>query len=606
MLNKKFVLIILISVTLIFTLIYFNSPLRASKNYPIVTGSFIQLDMTQNWTSDKWERELQYLKENKMEYIVITGVSQTEGNITKTCYKSKNKDYEKLYGDIDPVELCLKNAQKLNIKVFIDTNFNIQWWQISGDNSSWLNSQMERANLIADELYKNYHSKYPNAFYGWYFPYEVDNAKFNKLNQFDNLANALNIHLNYLSTNHERLPILLSPFMNSSVGTAKEYSSNWQYLFSKTNFRPGDIFCPQDSIGSGRLKLDEVNSWYTALRKAVNRKPGMLFWANVETFDYVNNSTVPLDRFLKQLELEQPCVDNMICFSYSHYYSPNNISSGFNEAYSYYVKRGKLPDKKLNAPKNLTVAVVEKNKFKITWSAPKKTNNICGYQIYRNNILISSIIVQRKYGGNPKEFSKTIIDMPLLKENIKYYTYEVKSLGFSGNLSQSSNTVTINVEPIKKLPNLVSKNCTYTLFPMPHQNYNDPNFTKITDGKYSSINSVKDKNFVGWYNDALDITIDLGKVIPVQQFMVSYLRDPIPWTELPERASVSISEDGINFTPVGLFRIPSVPFSDRYGSKYPIYLTLDKPINGRYARLTSVTKLNHYTFIDEFEVRNAK
>lgn len=602
--NRKFIWISSILIVLFFTLTYFNSPLRNNKNYPIADGSFIQLDLTQNWNSDKWEKELLYLKENKMNYLVITNVSQTEKDTTKICYKSQNKNFQKLYGNTDPVELCLKNAEKLNIKVFIDTNFNSEWWQVPANNSLWLNTQMERASLIASELYENYHSKYPNAFYGWYFPYEVDNAKFNKLSDFDTLANALNIHLNYLDKNHKRLPILLSPFMNSSVGTAKEYASNWEYLFLKTNFKKGDIFCPQDSIGSGRLKLEEVNSWYTALRKAVSKKPGMLFWANTETFDYVNNSTVPLDRFLKQLKLEQPTVDNILCFSYNHYYSPNNISSGFNEAYSYYVKKGKLPDKKLGIPQDLNVAVIEKNKFKITWETPKKTNNICGYEIYRDNILISRTMVQRNYGGDPKVFSNTVIDIPILKEGVKSYTYKVKSLGFSGNVSKPSDTVTVNVDSIHKLPNTVSTNCTYTLYPMPHEKYNDSNLTKITDGKYSSVNSVKDKNFAGWYNDPLDVTIDLGKVTPVQQFMVSYLRDPIPWSELPDEASISISQDGINYTPVGSIRIPSVPFSDRYGSKYPLYLTLDTPINARCVRLFSVTKSNHYTFIDEFEVRN--
>lgn len=601
--NKKFVLLSLILIALIFTLLYFNSPLR-NKNHPIADGSFIQLDLTQNWNSDKWEKELTYFKQNKMHYIVITNVSQTEGNLTKTCYNTENKSFEKIYGNIDPVDLCLKNAEKLNIKVFVETNFNSQWWQISGNDPSWLNSQMERANIIAQELYKNYHSKYPNAFYGWYFPYEVDNAKFNKLSDFDTLANALNIHLNYLTAHNERLPILLSPFMNSSVGSAEEYSSNWEYLFSKTNFKKGDIFCPQDSIGSGRLRLDQINSWYTALRKSVRKKPGMLFWANAETFDYVNNSTVPLDRFIKQLKLEQPTVDNILCFSYSHYYSPNNISDGFNKAYSYYVNKGILPNEKLDIPQNVSASAIEKDKFKITWSAPKNTDNICGYEIYRNNILISRIMVQRNYGGDAKAFCNEIIDMPILKENIKHYTYTVKSLAFSGNVSKSSNTVTVNVDSIKRLPNIISKNCTYTLFPMPHQNYSDPNLTKVTDGKYSSENSIKDKDFIGWYNDTINITIDLGKVTPVQQFMVSYLRDPIPWAELPDRASISTSQDGINFTPVGLIRIPSIPFSDRYASKYPLYLTLDSPVNARYIKLFSVTKANHYTFIDEFEVRN--
>lgn len=602
--NKKHISITLIIAIFIFTFIYFNSPLRSSKNYPIVTGSFIQLDMTQHWDNAHWKKELSYLKDNKMRYIVITNVSQTQGNITETCYKNNIAGYKKIYGNVDPVELCLKNAENLNLKVFIEPNFNSDWWQIPADNYLWLNSQMERSNIIADDLYKKYHSKYPDAFYGWYFPYEIDNSRFNKTSEFGNLANAINIHLNYLDSKGEHLPVLLSPFMNSSAGTSKEYSANWQYLFSKTNFKSGDIFCPQDCVGSGRLNLDEVNSWYTSLRKAVDKKPGMLFWANAESFDYVNNSSTLLNRFLKQLTLESPCVDNIICFSYSHYYSPDNIDSGFNEAYSYYVKKGKLPDKKLDNPQDLAVAIIEKNKFKITWSSPKHTDNICGYEIYRDNILISRIMVQRKYGGNPKEFSKTIIDTPLLKQNIKFHTYTVKSLGFSGNISKPSNSAAVKVDAINKLPHLVSKNCSYSIIPLPDEKYNDISFTKLTDGKYSSVNSVKDKAFVGWYNDPIDIDIDLGKIESVQQFMVSYLRDPIPWAELPERASIAVSKDGINFTPVGLLRIPSVPFSDRHGSKYPIYLTLDKPVNARYVKLTSVTKPNYYTFIDEFEIRN--
>ncbi|WP_406541917.1 DUF4434 domain-containing protein [Clostridium ljungdahlii] len=349
--NKKAILIVSILAIALFMFIYFNSPLKSNKNYPIVTGSFIQLDLTQNWSDSDWKKELTYLKQNKMNYLVLSGVSQTNGNITKISYKNSNTNYPKLYPNVDPVDLCLKNAQKLNMKVFMDTNYNDEWWQISPENSAWLNSQMERSSLIADDLYRNYHRKYPNAFYGWYFPYEVDNAKFNKFNKYDYLINAINVHLKTLSERNERLPILLSPFMNSSAGTAKEYEADWKYVFSKTNFRKGDVFCPQDCVGSGRLKLEEVNSWYTALRKAVDSKPGMLFWANAENFDYANNSSAPLDRFLKQLTLEQPCVDNIICFSYSHYYSPNNIDSGFNEAYSYYVKKGKLPIKKLDIPK---------------------------------------------------------------------------------------------------------------------------------------------------------------------------------------------------------------------------------------------------------------
>lgn len=603
MLSKKNTLISII-VTLLFIIIYFNSPLKSNKNYPIIDGSFIQLDLTQNWDIEKWRSELSYLKKNKMNYLIITGTSSTSGTTTKTVYKSNIPNTNKIYGDIDPVDLCLKASQELNIKVFVETNFNSEWWQKSGDDPKWLNLQMERSNIIADELYSKYHTRYPNTFYGWYFPYEVDNAKFNKTHQFNNLSNAINDHLRHLKQKNERLPILISPFMNSSCGTAKEYADNWKYLFSKTDFEKGDIFCPQDSVGSGRLNLYEVNPWFTELKKAVAAKPGLLFWANAENFDYVNNSSAPLNRFLQQIKLLQPCVDNIISFSYSHYYSPNNINPGFHKAYSEYVKRGKLSKGKLEKPENLTVKSIGKDEFNITWTKPKNEENISGYQVYRNGILISSKVVQRKYGGNANESLFSIIDKPELKEGIESYTYEVKSVDFSGNTSKSSNIVRINVDPDKKKPKLVSKNCKYTLLPMPDENYNDIGLNKLTDGEYSPINSVKDKSFVGWYSNPIDITIDLGEAKPVQQFVVNYLREPMPWIQLPEKASIGISSDGVNFKPVGLLRIPTVPFSDRGGSKYQIYLTLDTPIEARYVKLTSITTPYTYSFIDEFEVRS--
>ncbi len=95
-------------------------------------------------------------------------------------------------------------------------------------------------------------------------------------------------------------------------------------------------------MGSGGLDINQINPWFTALRKAVNTKNGLQLWANAETFDYVNNSSASLDRFINQLKLEQPCVDKIVSFSYSHYYSPNNINPGFNKAYSQYVKEGGL------------------------------------------------------------------------------------------------------------------------------------------------------------------------------------------------------------------------------------------------------------------------
>lgn len=603
--RRNFICLLLI-VIIFFTgiLLYFRSPLRQNKNYPILSGSFIQVDLAQNWDENDWNRELKYLTENKMQYLILTNIAFTENNITETVYQSNIPGTKKIYGNTDQVDLCLKAAEKSGMKVFLATDFNNAWWNVSINDTDWFKNEMNKTNLICNELYKRYHSKYPHAFYGWYFPYEVDNAKFNSKDAFGNLAQGININLNYLNSSKQRLPFLMSPFINSDMGTAKEYADNWKYFFSKVNLQKGDVFCPQDSVGSGGMDINQINPWFTALRKAVNTKKGLQLWANAETFDYVNNSSASLDRFINQLKLEQPCVDKIVSFSYSHYYSPNNINPGFNKAYSQYVKEGGLKNNNVPKPKNLTVSTIDKNEFKLTWNSPSRNDNIEGYKIYRNGVLIFNPVVQRKYGGQTKQFYLSVVDKPILQNNVRLFTYSVKSVDFYGNESHVSNTVTVASDTLKVFPILLSKGCNYTLSPKPDYNYDSLWSNKLTDSKFSSRYTVKDKAFLGWYNSPFNVQIDLKSIKQVSQFMIDYYRKPREWAMLPKSASIAVSEDGVNFIPVGLVRIPDVPFSERNGSKYPLYLTLNKPVRARYVKLTSIPEANHYIFIDEFQVRN--
>lgn len=87
--RRNFICLLLI-VIIFFTgiLLYFRSPLRQNKNYPILSGSFIQVDLAQKWDENDWNRELKYLTENKMQYLILTNIAFTENNITETVYQS--------------------------------------------------------------------------------------------------------------------------------------------------------------------------------------------------------------------------------------------------------------------------------------------------------------------------------------------------------------------------------------------------------------------------------------------------------------------------------------------------------------------------------------
>ncbi|MBV4418460.1 DUF4434 domain-containing protein [Clostridium tyrobutyricum] len=388
-------------------------------NFPHASGTFIQPDMVLNWDDVTWQKELYYLKEVKMRYIVINSFIVQNQKIKK-IYDGSFKN--------DVVDMCLKNCQKSGFKVFFGIDYNTMWWKFGPRNPSFLYGRIKKSNFIIKELYEKYHEKYKDSFYGWYWVYEVDNLNFRSKDDFKILSTAVNINLDYMEDNNMRLPFMMSPFMNSKYSTPQAYADNWKHFFSLTNFKRGDIFCPQDSVGGGGLKIKEVTDWFSALSKSAKSKSGLLFWANVETFNHNDWSSAPIKRFIKQMRLEYPFVDNIITFTYSHYYSPNNINRRFHRAYKTYLYQHKIHNRSPHAPK---------------WSKINKTNtetiinwevseDAASYKLFCNGRKIYSPSVQRKYGGNKNQ----TLGQFKCKSSSDNSKYEIQAMDFWGNVSK--------------------------------------------------------------------------------------------------------------------------------------------------------------------------
>ncbi len=403
------------------------------RSWPIAKGSFIQWDLTAEWNDEEWQKEFSYMIEVGMTYLVIIASITRDSNIS-TIYPSNISNTAMGKKEKDILDLCLKNAEVLGIKVFIGPNFNTKWWKKSAKDTSWLYEEMEKGNAIAEEIYKNYYEKYPKAFYGWYWPYEVDNMNFTTLNQFEILTKAVYINRSFLKKLNSSMCFMLSPFMNSKYATPEEYANNWEYLFQNADLQSGDIFCPQDSVGAHGIKLNEIDKWFSAFRKAVDKKPGLLLWANTETFDSSDWTSACIDRFIKQMKLESKYVDNIICFSYNHYYSPNNIDIGYHKTYLAYVETGILESEPPSAPEKINVTKLRmRGAYTITWKEATDNIGICGYIVYRKGMEIFKTSVKRKYGGK-NGIVYELFDKPPL--GLFEYEYDVKAFDFAGNMSE--------------------------------------------------------------------------------------------------------------------------------------------------------------------------
>jgi sialate O-acetylesterase len=406
-----------------------DGPMNTGRTpYPVADGTFIQEGLVSTWDDARWQQELHALKDLGMHYLVFAPTLRTNRNDTTTVnYRSSLPGVRRKYA-ADLVENCLRNAAKAGFKVFLGLNFDERWWgQFS---AQWLYGQMEMGNRVADELVKKYKRRYGKTMYGWYWVWEVDNVHPNTDAMRDTLAAAMNINLDHLHAITPSMPFMLCPFMNFRLGTSRENEELWTYVFARTHFKPGDIFAPQDGIGAGGLELDRLQDWYGRLRKAVDTKPGLLYWSDAETFDQRFWTSAPLDRFIRQMDLVRPFTSNVISFAYSHYYSPFKVNGAYHEAYLYYVRNGRLPS--FRAPDPVSgVAIVshaDHTIFTLSWNRPNLRKEVAGFYVFRNGKLVGN----NQY-NKEGECGTTYTEKEILPKGV--YHYEVCSYTCTGMMS---------------------------------------------------------------------------------------------------------------------------------------------------------------------------
>ena len=360
------------------------------KKYPVADGTFIQNDLIAHWDDARWRKELNTLKSVGMHYIVIAPTLwvDKEGRAT-TIYSSSLPNVKNRYAN-DLVENCLRNAQKVGFKVFIGLNMDEKWWS-ANFTFDWFMTQMKTGNALAADLIAKYKSRYKNTMYGWYWVWEVDNIHCTTPLLQNELSTALNVNIDYLHSVTPDMPFMLCPFFNYRLGTSNQNKDMWTTVFKNTHFSNWDVFAPQDCIGAGGLVMPVLNEWFRDLKAAVDTKPGLLFWSDVETFDQRFWSTASLFRFVSQMKIVQPYVSNYITFAYSHYYGPDKVDPQYHRAYRYYTKQGTFPRYSINASVvDLQYRRDMDGYLSLSWKVQGKKKNIAGFYIYQNDSLVGN------------------------------------------------------------------------------------------------------------------------------------------------------------------------------------------------------------------------
>lgn len=320
----------------------------APGDTPVVTGNFIQPFAILSFDENRMTRHLTGLLEAGIDTVILQWSSMTPYGAFADVYfhyeggdDYKSPDYSDRYSGM--TEILLSSAEKLGMKVFIGLNNADEWWSKGPSDKAWNIKQAEAGIVSARQIYSQYKKDFPRALHGWYYVWEMSNG--NIMRWPEENAEMLNRYLDELTAIDPSMPLMLSPFISEADGSADELGESLKRLLQKANFRRGDIYCCQDSVGAGYMRLSKLPEYFAAVGEAVKTKDGLLFWANNENFVQETWRASSLDRFIRQMDAASDYVSGYVTFSYTHYYSPDIAGTPvYHDAYIRYLETGALPE----------------------------------------------------------------------------------------------------------------------------------------------------------------------------------------------------------------------------------------------------------------------
>lgn len=255
-----------------------------------------------NFTAEQWREKLREMQEAGMRYIVLLATALH----FKAYFRTKLFPQWEI-GCPDPIEVLLDEADRLGMHVFISTGFYGEWTDPAGNMTD--PAVLRKMLSAIDELSALY-GHHP-SFYGWYYPDEtwINGYLSPEFMRYVNLSSG-EIH-----RMGAHFKTLIGPYGTRNVMADDRYVCDLETLDI-------DFMAYQDEIGVRKTHLDEVGSFYAALKRAHDRAGRAKLWADIEIFSFegdVYHSALlpaPFERVQKQLEAVSPYVEEILIYEY--------------------------------------------------------------------------------------------------------------------------------------------------------------------------------------------------------------------------------------------------------------------------------------------------
>lgn len=377
---------------------------------PEFNGTFLQSWMSSGWDDERWAAEVESMQQDGVEYLVLQDLANMDSNGNWTVYyDSTIPAFEGATFGGDVVEAALNACKGTDIKIFMGLTMFDSFWLLGNFTGEYADVCDITADMLED-IYNTYYSISPDNFYGWYFTLELNN-QINCGPLMGSMVKGFNIVLDKATQVDSSLPVLISPYTAHylDLGDLATYSQ-WLTFFELAAFRDGDIVAPQDAVGADWVEEEDlVKIWEMYSAAAKKAKADIKLWANCENFDIaigpsvlggiilrpetenIESVTATLNRFVMQMEIASRYCENIITFSYSHYFSPNLVKAMYIETYRDYVENGYvLETEKPTAPENVTTTADE-NGVTVSWEASTDNFGVAYYRVCKNGEFLTRI-----------------------------------------------------------------------------------------------------------------------------------------------------------------------------------------------------------------------
>ncbi len=291
---------------------------------PLITGSFFDLMHVNSWDAQYWTDTCRFWGEESWRELFRqmneVGIDTAICGSTVFWGRPIFPGYEKSVGlpikmgCADPLGACVDEADRLGMKMFFGFGFRGRCSQVQdyrGMEKPWPDSWFRFNTAVAEALVDRY-GKRP-CFAGLYISYEID----------------------FLDLQVELYERLIKDFMRPAVGNVPFLASpgnigdvpnldNLPRMVERTGI---NILAPQDYGGrdnnpAAALALVEKNCKGLKQVAAALHDAGVALWSNCEAFMFEATPgraaciPGPSERFIKQIEMQAPLVEKLLCYQY--------------------------------------------------------------------------------------------------------------------------------------------------------------------------------------------------------------------------------------------------------------------------------------------------